>query len=207
MPTNLCEKLLDKCISVSCANPIVEGAENTAYIFNKSDIASVTYDTQDPNIITDISMRVIEEGQGSDPDVLATGFRINTLGKSPFNGTSTTLQEGDIMNTFTELFDFAVQDNSPLAADILNNLANGKFVVVYCNNYEGSDGKGKFQIAGLKKGLTVNTMERNLYDDTYNGGWHVQMQAEKTPTAALFVYKTDIETTKSYLDGLCPCNA
>lgn len=205
MATNLCEKLLDKCISVSCSDPIYEGAENLAYIFNKSDIASVTYDTQDPNIVTDITMRVIEEGQGSDPDVLATGFKITTLGKSPFNGTNTTLQEGDIMNTFTELFDFAVQDNSPLAAGILNNLANGKYVVVIENNYPGSDGKGKYQILGLKKGLTVNTMERNLYDDTYNGGWHVQMQAEKTPTAALFVYKTDLETTKSYLEGLVSC--
>lgn len=199
MATNLCEKLLDKCISVSCSDPIYEGAENLAYIFNKSDITSVTYDTQDPNIVTDINMREISQG------VSATGFKISTLGKTPFNGTNTTLQEGDIMNTFTEVFDFAVQDNSPLAAGILNNLANGKYVVVIENNYPGSDGKGKFQILGLKKGLTVNTMERNLYDDTYNGGWHCQMQAEKTPTAALFVYKTDIETTKTYLESLVSC--
>lgn len=206
MAQNLCEKLLAGCISVSCENPIFEGAEAGAYIFNKSQVASITYDQTNPNVITTITMATHEVGSD---DVAYTGYTITQLGKTPYTGTNTALVEGDIMNTFTETVTFSVQDNSPAAAMLLDNMANGKFVVVMENQYDGSDNRGKFQAYGVKKGLVVTAMERQLYDDTQNGGWTVTMTAEKTPNSALFVEHktgTDIDT-KSYLDGLVDCGA
>jgi len=201
----LCEKLIGACIAADCDNPVFEGAEPKAWIWNKTDVASITYDTQDANIITDISMRVIEEGQGTDPDVLAHGYTISQLGKTPFSGSNTSMVEGNYGNTFTETIQFLVPDNSPAASALLDNMAGGKFFLVMENQYDGSDSKGKFNAYGAKKALTCTAMERQLYSDDSMGGWLVTLTAEKQPTSGVFVYKTDEATTRTYLDGLCPC--
>ena len=185
---NLCEKLIAGCVGADCDNPIFEGMEAKAYIFNKSEIASFTDDAStpaNPNLKTAI---VMKENEG----VSYTGYTITQLGKTPFTGTNTTLAEGNVANTFTETFNFVVPDNSPTAAMLLDNIANGKFVVVAKNSYEGSDRKGQFQ----------------AYSDDNNGGWAVTLTAEKTPTSALFLeHKTnDTVDTETYLDSLVSCN-
>ena len=201
---NLCEKLIAGCVGADCDNPIFEGMEAKAYIFNKSEIASFTDDAStpaNPNLKTAI---VMKENDG----VSYTGYTITQLGKTPFTGTNTTLTEGNVANTFTETFNFVVPDNSPTAAMLLDNIANGKFVVVAKNSYEGSDRKGQFQIYGAKKGLVCTAMERQAYSDDNNGGWAVTLTAEKTPTSALFLeHKTnDTVDTETYLDSLVSCN-
>lgn len=201
---NLCEKLIAGCVGADCDNPIFEGMEAKAYIFNKSEIASFTDDAStpaNPNLKTAI---VMKENEG----VSYTGYTITQLGKTPFTGTNTTMAEGNVSNTFTETFNFVVPDNSPTAAMLLDNIANGKFVVVAKNSYEGSDRKGQFQIYGAKKGLVCTAMERQAYSDDNNGGWAVTLTAEKTPTSALFLeHKTGTDVdTETYLDSLVSCN-
>lgn len=201
---NLCEKLIAGCVGADCDNPIFEGMEAKAYIFNKSEIASFTDDAStpaNPNLKTAI---VMKENEG----VSYTGYTITQLGKTPFTGTNTTMAEGNVSNTFTETFNFVVPDNSPTAAMLLDNIANGKFVVVAKNSYEGSDRKGQFQIYGAKKGLVCTAMERQAYSDDNNGGWAVTLTAEKTPTSALFLeHKTGTDVdTETYLDSLVSCS-
>lgn len=204
---NLCEKLIAGCIGADCDNPVFSGMESKAYIFNKSEIASLTYDQTNPNVITAITMKVIEEGSGSDPDVMAVGYTISQLGKQPFNGTNTSLTEGNTSNKFTENFAFVVPDNSPAAAMLLDNIANGKFVVVVKNEYTGSDGRGQFQVFGAKKGLVATAMERDAYSEDNDGGWAVTLTAENTPNSALFIeHKTGTDVdTEAYLDSLVDC--
>lgn len=204
---NLCEKLIAGCIGADCDNPVFSGMESKAYIFNKSEIASLTYDQTNPNVITAITMKVIEEGSGGDPDVMAVGYTISQLGKQPFNGTNTSLTEGNTSNKFTENFAFVVPDNSPAAAMLLDNIANGKFVVVVKNEYTGSDGRGQFQVFGAKKGLVATAMERDAYSEDNDGGWAVTLTAENTPNSALFIeHKTGTDVdTEAYLDSLVDC--
>lgn len=196
---NLCEKLLAGCIGADCDNPIFAGMESKAWIFNKSEIASFTYDSQNPNVITDIVMKEISQG------VNAVGYTITQLGKTPFTGTNTALVEGNAANKFTETFNFIVPDNSPAAAMLLDNIANGKFVVVAKNEYTGSDSKGAFQVYGAKKGLVATAMERDAYGEDADGGWAVTLTSENTPNSALFFYKTDAATTETTLDALVDC--
>lgn len=196
---NLCEKLLAGCIGADCDNPVFAGMESKAWIFNKSEIASFTYDSQNPNLITDITMKEISAG------VNAVGYTISQLGKTPFTGTNTALVEGNAANKFTETFNFIVPDNSPAASMLLDNIANGKFVVVAKNEYTGSDSKGAFQVYGAKKGLVATAMERDPYGEDADGGWAVTLTSENTPNSALFFYKTDAATTESTLDGLVDC--
>lgn len=204
---NLCEKLLAGCIGADCDNPVFEGMEEKAYIFNKSEIASFTDDASspaNPNLKTAIVMKTHEVGN---EDVSYTGYTITQLGKTPFTGTNTTMAEGNVANTFTETVQFIVPDNSPTAAMLLDNIANGKFVVVGKNSYDGSDHKGQYQIYGAKKGLVCTAMERQAYSDDTNGGWAVTLTAEKTPNTALFLeHKTGTDVdTESYLESLVSC--
>ena len=201
---NFCEKLIAGCVGYDCINPIFEGMEAKAWIFNKSEIEDFSDDDStpaNPNLKTAI---VMKEKNG----VAYTGYTIEQLGKTPFTGTNTTLAEGNVVNTFTETFNFVVPDNSPTTAMLLDNVANGKFVVVAKNSYEGTDKKGQFQIYGAKKGLVCTAMERQAYSDDNNGGWAVTLTAEKTPTSALFLeHKTnDTVDTETYLDSLVSCN-
>lgn len=196
---NLCEKLLAGCIGADCDNPIFSGMESKAWIWNKSEIASFTYDTQNPNIVTDITMKEVSAG------VDAVGYTITQLGKQPFSGTTTSMVEGNTANKFNEVFSFVVPDNSPAAAMLLDNIANGKFVVVVKNEYTGSDNKGVFQIYGAKKGLVATAMERDAYGEDTDGGWAVTLTAENTPNSAMFVYKTDLQTTETFLDSITDC--
>lgn len=198
---NLCEKLLDACIAADCTNPIFTGVDSLAYIFNKSEIESLTYDQTNPNLVTAITMK---ENNG----VAYTGYKVQQLGKTPYTGTTTTLVEGNVSNKYNTEVHFVVPDNSPTASKILDNLANGKFVMVIKNDYEGSDGKGTFQIFGGKKGLTATAIDGDKYSEDTDGGWAVTLTEENTPVSALFLeHKTGTDVdTETYLEGLVSCN-
>lgn len=199
--SNTCEKLLKSCITVDCANPIFTGINSTAYIFNKKHISDMTIDPADPNVVKEI---VMVETQG----VAEVGYKIEQLGKTPFTGTTTSMVEGNIMNVFTETVQFVLPDNCPDASEILDNIANGKFVVVLHNEYDGSDNRGAFQIYGAKKGLSCTAIERDAYSEDNNGGWLITLTAERCPLSAMFVeHKTGTDVdTKSYLDSLVSCS-
>lgn len=206
---NICEKLINACIGADCSNPVFAGMESKAWIFNRQEIASFTYDQTNPNLITAITMKTheVDDGQGGTDDVAYTGYTISQLGKTPYTGTNTTLVEGNISNKFTETFNFVVPDNSPLSCALLDNIANGKFVIVAQNQYTGSDNKGAFQVFGAKKGLVATAMERDAYSEDTDGGWAVTLTQENAPNSALFIeHKTGTDVdTESYLDGLVDC--
>ena len=190
---SICEKKIMTCISASCENPVFAGMESVGYVFNKSDIVSlpVEYNKDsnpngNPNIITEIVMDTDTN------DTAYTGYKVTQLGKTPFTGTNTAMVEGNIANVFTETVTFVVPDNSPAAAMLLDNIANGKFVFVLKNEYTGSDGRGSWQVFGAKKGLVCTAMERDAYSEDTNGGWSVTLTAERTPNSAMFLeHKTN----------------
>lgn len=188
---NFCEKLLTQCIGASCDNPIYSGIDSTAWLANKKEI-TLTYDTDFPNIVTDITMA---EGAGL--------YEVTQLGKTPFTGTNTTMVEGNIANKFDNNFAFLIPDNSPNAAEIIDNLANGKFVAIIRNEYTGSDGLGSFQVYGAKKGLQASAIENDKYSEDTEGGWAVTLTETGTPNSAIFlVHGADDTATQTYINTL-----
>lgn len=188
---NLCEKLLTQCIGADCANPIYSGVESVAWIGNKSE-ATFTYDTTYPNTITAITLT-----SG------AALYPVQQLGKTPFTGTTTSLEEGNVSNKFTNNFAFVVPDNSVSAAEILDNLANGKFFAIIKNEYNGSDDTGTFQVYGAKKGLVASAIDNDKYSEDTDGGWAITLTETGTPNSALFlVYGADAAETQAYIDTL-----
>lgn len=190
--SNICEKIINACIAADCDAMPYNGAESMAYIGNKSQLTgNAPTEVGSPNIVTQLPL-------ASDAKL----YSILQLGKQPYEGTQTTLVEGNTSNKFTNTVQFIVPDNSPSAAKILDGLSNGKFFVIIPNEFDGSDHKGKYQVYGLKKGLVATGMERSIYGDVE--GWTVTLTEENAPDSALFiVHETSgTEDTKDYLDGL-----
>lgn len=199
MPTNLCEKLISENIQASCTNPIFGGLEQSAYIFNRSDVTAITYavdeTTQEENrfLLRSLTLR---EG--------ARGYKILNLGNEPFNGTTNDMTTGSISNRFTHTFVFQVPDNGATAAETSTNLANGKFIVIYQNQYSGSDGTATFEVVGAAKGAVSSSQSQPKYGET-EGSNTVTLIEENSPyQSQFFVYQgTDDLTTAEYLDSLC----
>lgn len=199
----LCEKLLADCISVDCSNPIFKGIDGVAYIFNKADIEFLTYDATNPAIITAITMK----NDGSTPPVYETGFKIQQMGQTPYSGTKTTMVEGNISNKYTHTFSFVLQDNCPKSAKIIDALTGGNFLVVYKNDYVGSDGKGQYQVLGAQKGLKAKTNECDKYGDS-DGGWQITLEETEVSKSSIFLVHTTGTTidTASYIESLVSCS-
>lgn len=198
--SNLCEKLLTKCISADCNNTPFTGVDAIGYIFNKSEIASFTFDQDNSDIITAITMK-------EDDGVALTGFKVQQLGNTPYSGSQTEMVTGNTGNKFNNTVQFILPDNCPSAAKILDNLAGGKFVFVMRNEYEGSDGQGTFQVFGAKKGLKASAIVRDIYSEDTDGMYQCTLTEENAPDSALFlVHKTgsDIDT-ESYIESLVDC--
>lgn len=207
MAENICEKALAACITADCEDPIFTGIEQTAWIFNKSDIADFTDADGVSNLYTAIVMKTHEV---DDVDVAYTGYKITQFGKTPYTGTVVNMVEGNVMNKFTSEVHFTVPDNCPHASEILDNLKDGKFVVVLANDYKGSDGKGKYQVFGSKKGLYCTAIENDKYSEDTDGGWAVTLTEENGPVSAMFIQHmttgaTPEDDTADYLDSLVSC--
>ncbi len=201
----LCEKKIKGCIALDCEKPMFAGMESQAFIFNKADITEVAYEQvqigtdqykDNPNMITGITL-----ASG------ATGYRIEQFGKQPYSGTNTALSEGNAFNKFNQTFNFVVSDNSAKASsDLLDNLANGKFVAIVQNQYKGSDNRSEFQVYGINKGLTAASIDNDKYSEDTDGGWAVSLTEENTPVSAVFIEHkigTNVDTL-DYLETLAP---
>ena len=195
----LCEKKIKGCIALDCANPIYAGMESTAYLFNKSDV-TLTYEEIDeqknPNMVTEITL-----GSG------VVGYRIDQFGRTPYTGSNTSMAEGNSFNKFNQTFNFVVSDNSEKASrEILDNLANGKFIAVVQNQYKGSDGRSEFQVYGANKGLAAVSIDNDKYSEETDGGWAVSLTEENTPVAAVCLEHKigTVVDTLEYLQGLAP---
>lgn len=194
-----CSKTIAKCIKASCSNPVYSGIDATGWIFNKADVTPVYYqsDPQDDTTIDKHQVVSFTMATGK------KGYEVQQLGKTPFTGTQTEMVEGTNANTFTNTLALVVPDNSlEVSKDIIDNLANGQFIVVLANSYEGGDSHSKYQVFGLSKGLTATAMTNDKYSEDTNGGWAVTLTEENVGVSGVFFYDgTSLTSTKSTLDG------
>lgn len=199
---NLCEKLINSCIAADCNNPLFQGVDSEALIANFSDIESVTYDATNPSIITGITMKTdtVEE-----QEVSRCFYTVQQLGNTPYSGSNTSMTTGTYGNKFTNVISLAVVDNGPeITENIIDNLANGKFVVILKNDYVHTDGKNQYSVYGIKKGLKATAISRELYNEDTQSAWTVELTEENAPKAGLFFYVST--GTEAAVEALkCDC--
>lgn len=194
-----CENLIQRDIAPSCTDPIVGGLEANAVIINRGDIdrGAVLFNTTRKNVIESLPLKMGKKG-----------YAAYVGGAKPFSGTKTALEKGTYRNTFANDFSLVILDNDPdVTAEIIDGLANGKFVVVYENKYNNATkaetpGDSAFQVMGFYQGLSAETIENDKYSEDTEGGWNVLLKETKVPIAGLFLYKTSYSATKAIFDSL-----
>ena len=178
-----CDYLLDATIKgIDCANPLVKGVENIGKIINRADINldGVEYDASNINTISATPLK---------NDKVA--YDIIQPSKTPFSGTQTEMVEGTYQNTFTHTLSFVILNHGNNIAKVIDELANGEFVVILKNKKVESG--SPYQIYGIDGGLTASAMVRELYNDDTLAGWQVTMTEVEVAKSATFVDATIVE--------------
>lgn len=200
-----CDGLISQNIKVDCENPIVGGIEQEGVIINRKDIdfALTEFETAQAggtartNVITKIGLKPGKKA-----------YRVVIPNNQPFNGTSTTLEEGTNRNTFTNNVGMVILNNDPdVCENVIDGLASGEFVAILENKFKNTNkatnpGDSAFQIYGYYQGLKATTLENDKYSEDTEGGWNVVLTETKAPKSALFYFDTDLTTTRAKIETL-----
>lgn len=166
---------------------IIGGLREMGYIANKEDILDKS---ETGNTISGFTF-----------DTDKYMYKIYTPTKTPFTGSNTALEESDVMNRFTNTVSFVILENDDATAGVVDQLANGRFVVVLHNEYEGENGASAYSVYGIERGLRATEITRDPYDEGSAGGWTVTMQETGAAKSEHFFYTTDLATTTQTLEG------
>lgn len=179
------------------------GVDSEALIMNFSQIKAVSYDSTNGNIIDGIVMK--NDTTGTDP-VPYCAYTCQQLGNKPFDGSQVEMVEGTYGNRFNNTIQLAVVDNGPdVCRNIVDNFANGKFVVILKNDYKHANGDNKYQVYGIKKGLKATSITREVWGDN-ESAYIVTLVEENAPNSGMFLYVSDEATTDNIYEALkCEC--
>lgn len=184
----LCEHLITACLGESCDHIPTPGIEQTAWIFNKKDIKDFHWDPDRPNTSTQIELK---------DD--AIGYQIYNVGQA-FSGTQSEATVDDYGTSWTDTFVFAAPKGIANSLQI-DEIANGKFVVVIETSYEGEDGDAQYQILGAKHGLKLSAGTLDPYSDS-KGRYSITLTAENEPRSARYLQHVDGDSKIDTLDHL-----
>lgn len=194
MATNLCESIISQDIDFACEDLVSKGLESDGIIINRSDIdfTKTEFDETNKNIIKSLILKTGKKG-----------FAVKQNGNTPFTGTNSSLVVGTYRNSWTHQVAIVVLANTPdVASNIIDGLANGKFVVILRNVTKGEDGKGEYQVYGYAQGLTCSAGENDKYSEDTEGGWLMTLEETSAPKSAMFLYDTSSETTATKYESL-----
>lgn len=178
--STLCDNMLSADIMASCTEVGELGFKKVGYLFNFEEV-----DASSRMVTTDGSLRSIVMATGK------RGYKVQQLGKTPFEGTNTALVVGTYRNSFTNQVKLFIPDNSS-CAPIVDAIATGKFMVVLDN------GVGGFRVYGLYNGLTATECTQTPYSEETDAGWVITLEETKAMTSRITYSGTATE-----LEALC----
>lgn len=199
MASEICDFKLMADLTAPCDGRSTKGVKNTGYIVNFDDVDwdGVERDTSNPNIVTKFALKS------------GKAYRIYTPGNTPFTGTNKALVVGTYANKFTKHVSIVVLNNgADVAHNIIDQLANGRFVVILENNFQASGKDNTFEFYGLETGLAATEMSDDKYSEDTDGGWAVSLEETDAPTSGVFFLmkgeegKSNVEVTREALASL-----
>lgn len=194
----ICDFKLAQDIQGSCDNPQVAGMKNTGYLINFDDIDwdNIVKDAESANIVKTLPLL---SGKRA--------FKVVVPGNTPFTGTQAAMVAGNYRNKFTKTASLVVLNSGPdVSKKVIDQLANGRFVFIFENKFQGTDKKNTFEIYGLEQGLSASEMTNEKYSEDTDGGWAVTLVENNAPTSGMFLFNTDITTTRAALNSLVTGN-
>ena len=187
-----CSKLIDTNIEPNCQD-MAKGFEKSGVIVNRADIdwSTVKYDATYPNIVTDFALLTGKKG-----------YSATQMSAGAFGDTTTKSNAGTYMTTFNNEFHLMIFDASPKAAKIVDELANGEFVIVLTKKQK-NGGKSEFEIVGFENGCRAdagNITNEPASDD--GDGWTVVVTEKAARKSKIFLFNTDAATTEAAVAAL-----
>lgn len=194
MATESCDYRLAADLAANCDVKPVKGIKAHGYIMNYDDIdfGATARNAQNPNIVENL---ILKTGKKA--------YRMYVPGKSPYTGTKKSLSAGTYRNRFNKDVSIVILDNGPdVSYNIIDQLANGTFVIVLENKFAGKDGKNTFEIYGLESGLSATALDDDKYSDDTEGGWLATLQEENAPTSGIYLFNESLTGTRAALESL-----
>lgn len=201
MSVQACDFLLQADLVAPCDGLSSAGLKNTGYIVNYDDVDwdNLTRDASNPNIVTNFMLK----------DNTKHAYKVYVPGKTPYTGTNKALATGTYRNKFTKQVKLVVLSNgAAVSHDIIDQLANGRFVVILENDFQGATKDNTFEFYGLELGCAATEMSDDKYSEDTDGGWAVTLEETNAPTSGIFYLKSAgqgesaIETTRAALEAL-----
>lgn len=183
-----CENGIAKSIISNCSTSKTSGIEATVYLFNRTDIASVTYSTGSTMLITGLT---ITTG--------TTGYELVGMKKS-LVATSERVVAEDSADVFKHGITFKGFESDSLSVENMDNLGDVVAIVEFRDKVVED---GIFKVFGLGSGLFVETDTTN--SNEANGARAIalaSMAGWEERTSPINLLKTNYATTKSLLEGL-----
>lgn len=185
-------------IAKNC-EPIVPGVDDLIYIINYADIdKSLCTFNANPLILETI---VLETASPS-----LTAFTLQ--GQRMSNTKGAIYAPAKYAPAWTHEMMFYIFDNDPVAKKRVGEFANGKFVIIYKNNYinrskAGTPQDSTWEVIGWDAGLYLTEANNNNADAS--GGWYLKVATAgdaKESLPPLQFFNTDIATTEAALAAL-----
>lgn len=175
-----------------CANPLKSGVNERLLVGNLDDIATITYDVTDPNLIVAIAMK-------------------STKAMFAFQGVRSSVKPqvdlvaSEVTVGFSHQVDFSVFEvDSPQKVN-LQAMSVKKQFCIYQNPKDSSLGDAVWEVMGVNAGLETAVVTRIAGDSATGGAYTVQLKTSTTSSEtglpnSFFV--TDIATTEAAIEAL-----
>jgi hypothetical protein len=186
-----CSQITDN-ILLNCAKVISAGANDNMYLLNFDDLATVTRDNANPNLIesfTLISGAFLYKLQGFNDSVEPRSALVVTRYSKNYDHEVT----------------FKVFDNTAAVKKEIDNMKYGRFIAIIENNFAGSDDNSKFEIYGLNAGLLIEEGERIVADTETQGAYNLVLRSSeraKEPNLPATLFDTSITVTRAFINSL-----
>lgn len=180
-------------IAANCANPLQAGTEDTLVLLNRRQIASLTKNGTNPQIIEDIIM-----------ESAALGYVFEGLNNSIAPKSS--MVKGRYFKHWSHEVDFIAFDVSPASKAVVESMKDGDLVAIIYNKYKGLTGNSAFEIYGLYAGLKSETIERDINNAETQGAFHILLKTDEErglePYQPQTLFITDYATSLAVIEGL-----
>ena len=174
-----CDFNLAADIAADCNSMSVKGLDNTGVIINFDDIdrEASAFDATNKSILNSL---ILNSGKKA--------YRCYVPGKTPFTGTNKAL--------------VVLNEGPDVTTDIIDKLANGRFVVILGNKTPGTGGKATYEVYGYETGLTAAEISNDKYSEETNGGYAVSLEETGGNKSGIFLFAESLKATKTMLDSL-----
>lgn len=175
---------------INCANPIIGGVKDRLILINRSDVASVTRNGTNPQIVESVTKVATKKGYLYEGQKSSIDVKTSMVAKKYSVG-------------FSHEITFRVFSNDATTKAQLSALARGEVIAFLENNNRGVAGEASFEMYGWGVGLQVSALESNKSDADTQGAYVITLTA---PTDKMEPHLPDTLYVTSYAASLAVFN-